>query len=153
MVWNLSSLVAHRGWVAAIVTGAVLGLAVATVAAEPSPGPASSVAPNEEWIVDDVTTESGGGIFLIHPDGTDGHVIVDDPDSAWYFPDWSPDGSKLATARSTPSPRPILMAAVARRSPRATHPACISFTPHGPRTAPRSRSTAWMSWTASSGAA
>ena len=103
MIPHPRSTAAHRK-LATAVTGALFSLGVVgaavpwfgavSVAAEPSTSTGPSV-DNEQWIVNDVTPDSGGAIFLIHPDGTGGHVIIDGPDSAWYHPDWSPDGSTL----------------------------------------------------------
>jgi Tol biopolymer transport system component len=47
------------------------------------------------WILYQRLTGAGGGIFLMHPDGTDRHEIAAEVAGLHKHPDWSPDGTQV----------------------------------------------------------
>lgn len=54
------------------------------------------------------TNRNGGGIWLVHPDGTEDHQIATDFPGILQLPDWSPDGKKIVmTSRDTGSTEPL----------------------------------------------
>jgi Tol biopolymer transport system component len=64
---------------------------------EASPSPATTPHPFAEetaWIAYQ-TYRTDTGIGLIHPDGSDEHLIASDVHDEQHLPDWSPDGTRL----------------------------------------------------------
>jgi TolB protein len=43
--------------------------------------------------------DDGDGLYLVRPDGRDGHRIMTDQPARTYHPDWSPDGTRIAFER------------------------------------------------------
>ena len=69
----------------------------------PAPAPSAtpaSVGAGEPWIVYARGDDAGVGNWLVRPDGTGDHAMSPDvplPPKGWQiFPDWSPDGQRLA---------------------------------------------------------
>jgi Tol biopolymer transport system component len=70
--------------------------AAVTVSPTPSAS-ASSIVPLDDapWIMYQRLTGAGGGIFLMHLDGTGLHEVASDVAGTLKHPDWSPDGEKI----------------------------------------------------------
>jgi hypothetical protein len=56
--------------------------------------------PDGQWIVFNMNDDSAhqGRLYLMHPDGSDRHMIDIDTGGSWYYakePVWSPDGSRI----------------------------------------------------------
>ena len=76
--------------------------AEASVAGTASPSSPIVVGDGEPWIVYQWTAAEGDGIFLVRPDGTGKHQLVEEMTGSEIHPDWSPDGSRIAFVRQTP---------------------------------------------------
>ena len=72
----------------------------ATATATPNPTP-MAVLPGEPWIVYQWIAESGNGLYLVRPDGSYGHRILEDVSGDLFHPDWSPDGQQIVFGRQT----------------------------------------------------
>jgi nickel/cobalt exporter len=65
----------------------------------------ASWSPDGKWIAIDRnlstsdSTKKGDQVWLVHPDGTQSHVILNEPDVSYTDLKWSPDGSYLAYTR------------------------------------------------------
>jgi len=65
----------------------------------------ASWSPDGKWIAIDRnlstsdSTKKGDQVWLVHPDGTQSHVILDEPDVSYTDLSWSPDGNYLAYTR------------------------------------------------------
>jgi len=65
----------------------------------------ASWSPDGQWIAIDRnistsdSTKKGDRVWLVHPDGTQSHVILDEPDVSYTDLKWSPDGKYLAYTR------------------------------------------------------
>ena len=58
----------------------------------------AAVLPGEPWVVYQWMAGDGDGLYLVRPDGSDGHrILVGLPPQA-YHPEWSPDGKAIAFA-------------------------------------------------------
>jgi TolB protein len=81
----------------------------ATAAAIESPtGPPNPFAGSKAWIAYQTNKNGGEGIWLMHPDGTEDHLITKDFQGHWQLPDWSPDGKKIVvTPRDTGGTEPL----------------------------------------------
>jgi len=67
-------------------------------------GPTVRWSPRSEWVATTGTTGASGGIeeiWLVHPDGTEPHVITALAAPGTCCPEWSPDGTRLLGARLT----------------------------------------------------
>jgi TolB protein len=56
--------------------------------------------PSGDWIVFNANDDSRfqGRLYLVHPDGSDRHMIDIDTNGSWYYakePAWSPDGTRI----------------------------------------------------------
>jgi Tol biopolymer transport system component len=74
--------------------------AAATAGRSPAPArtPGHTAAPvlaGEPWILYERFTQLGGGLFVMRPDGTDGHRIMTDVPGVLKDADWSPDGDRI----------------------------------------------------------
>jgi Tol biopolymer transport system component len=63
-------------------------------------GSPTAVRPGEPWIVYAWFAADGHVRYLVRPDGTDSHRILEDIPAGLAHPDWSPDGKKLAFERA-----------------------------------------------------
>jgi Tol biopolymer transport system component len=76
------------------------GAASISPAADATPAPAPSPHPfagETAWIAyQTYRDDTGTGIGLIHPDGSDNHLIATDVYDEQHLPAWSPDGTRLA---------------------------------------------------------
>ncbi len=59
---------------------------------------ASPFAGETAWIAYQTGRTGRGGVWLIHPDGTDDHQVAADVLEEQHLPDWSPDGTRLVFA-------------------------------------------------------
>ena len=65
----------------------------------------ASWSPDGQWIAVDRnlstsdSTKKGDQVWLVHPDGTQSHVILNEPDVSYTDLSWSPDGNYLAYTR------------------------------------------------------
>jgi TolB protein len=64
----------------------------ACAAARPT---ATATIPTQSWILYQRLTGAGGGIFLMHPDGSDEHALAPEVSGEQIHPDWSPDGKNV----------------------------------------------------------
>jgi Tol biopolymer transport system component len=65
---------------------------------DPSHGPTESLSPftgDDAWIAYQTDRSGSGGVWLVHPDGTDDHQIAAGVHDEQQLPNWSPDGSHL----------------------------------------------------------
>jgi len=64
----------------------------------------ASLSPDRKWIVVNIVDEKGEYLYLMHPDGSDLHLLdpkLTEKFSTIYSADWSPLGSRLAAAFGT----------------------------------------------------
>jgi Tol biopolymer transport system component len=60
--------------------------------------PSQAVRIGEPWIVYQWMAGDGDGLYLVRPDGSQGHRILGDLPPRTYHPAWSPDGGSIAFA-------------------------------------------------------
>lgn len=70
----------------------VVSLALAFAQDEPVPSP---FAGETAWIAYQTDRTGQGGVWLIHPDGTEDHQVATGVFEEQLLPDWSPDGTRI----------------------------------------------------------
>ena len=101
--------------VAAVVIAVWLGVVTAATAAGASPATSDAIVrEGEEWVVHGgLATDpegTGSALFLVRPDGTGEHRLVNEVPGTEIRATWSPDGSRIAYVQTTLDDRSELWA-------------------------------------------